>query len=66
MTILRFVHAAGLHLDSPFRGIRNEAPPRRRCPQQHHLQRRTQMDSAFRSRTSTVREPSPVAGPRHR
>ena len=26
MTILRFVHAAGLHLDSPFRGIRNEAP----------------------------------------
>ena len=26
MTILRFVHAADLHLDSPFRGIRNEAP----------------------------------------
>ena len=24
---LRFVHAADLHLDSPFRGIRNEAPP---------------------------------------
>ena len=27
MTRLRFVHAADLHLDSPFRGIRNEAPP---------------------------------------
>ena len=26
MTILRFVHAADLHLDSPFRGIHNEAP----------------------------------------
>ena len=26
MPILRFVHAADLHLDSPFRGIRNEAP----------------------------------------
>ena len=26
MTILRFVHAADLHLDSPFRGIRSEAP----------------------------------------
>ena len=26
MTRLRFVHAADLHLDSPFRGIRNEAP----------------------------------------
>ena len=24
---LRFVHAADLHLDSPFRGIRNDAPP---------------------------------------
>ena len=30
------------------------------------LQRRTQMAWAFRSRTSTGREPSPVAGPRHR
>ena len=27
MTRLRFVHAADLHLDSPFRGLRNEAPP---------------------------------------
>ena len=27
MARLRFVHAADLHLDSPFRGIRNEAPP---------------------------------------
>ena len=27
MTRLRFVHAADLHLDSPFRGIRSEAPP---------------------------------------
>ena len=27
MTRLRFVHAADLHLDSPFRGIRAEAPP---------------------------------------
>ena len=27
MSRLRFVHAADLHLDSPFRGIRNEAPP---------------------------------------
>ncbi len=26
MSRLRFVHAADLHLDSPFRGIRNEAP----------------------------------------
>ena len=26
MARLRFVHAADLHLDSPFRGIRNEAP----------------------------------------
>ena len=26
MAQLRFVHAADLHLDSPFRGIRNEAP----------------------------------------
>ena len=26
MTRLRFVHAADLHLDSPFRGIRNQAP----------------------------------------
>ena len=26
MVKLRFVHAADLHLDSPFRGIRNEAP----------------------------------------
>ena len=26
MPKLRFVHAADLHLDSPFRGIRNEAP----------------------------------------
>ena len=26
MPILRFVHAADLHLDSPFRGIRNQAP----------------------------------------
>ena len=26
MTRLRFVHAADLHLDSPFRGIRSEAP----------------------------------------
>ena len=26
MPILRFVHAADLHLDSPFRGIRSEAP----------------------------------------
>ena len=26
MPILRFVHAAALHLDSPFRGIRNQAP----------------------------------------
>ena len=27
MARLRFVHAADLHLDSPFRGIRTEAPP---------------------------------------
>ena len=27
MARLRFVHAADLHLDSPFRGIRSEAPP---------------------------------------
>ena len=27
MALLRFVHAADLHLDSPFRGIRAEAPP---------------------------------------
>ncbi len=27
MTSLRFVHAADLHLDSPFTGIRSEAPP---------------------------------------
>ena len=27
MTRLRFVHTADLHLDSPFRGIRTEAPP---------------------------------------
>ena len=27
MPRLRFVHAADLHLDSPFRGIRNDAPP---------------------------------------
>ena len=27
MALLRFVHAADLHLDSPFRGIRSEAPP---------------------------------------
>lgn len=27
MTRLKFVHAADLHLDSPFRGIRAEAPP---------------------------------------
>ena len=27
MTRLRFVHAADLHLDSPFRGIRADAPP---------------------------------------
>ena len=27
MPRLRFVHAADLHLDSPFRGIRSEAPP---------------------------------------
>lgn len=27
MTRVRFVHAADLHLDSPFRGIRAEAPP---------------------------------------
>ena len=26
MARLRFVHAADLHLDSPFRGIRSEAP----------------------------------------
>ena len=26
MALLRFVHAADLHLDSPFRGIRSEAP----------------------------------------
>ena len=26
MTRMRFVHAADLHLDSPFRGMRNEAP----------------------------------------
>ena len=26
MARLRFVHAADLHLDSPFQGIRNEAP----------------------------------------
>ena len=28
MAKLRFIHAADLHLDSPFRGIRGEAPPR--------------------------------------
>ena len=27
MTRLKFVHAADLHLDSPFRGLRSEAPP---------------------------------------
>ena len=26
MTLLRFIHAADLHLDSPFRGLRAEAP----------------------------------------
>ena len=27
MTLLRFVHAADLHLDSPFTGLKSEAPP---------------------------------------
>ena len=27
MTLLRFIHAADLHLDSPFKGLRVEAPP---------------------------------------
>ena len=26
MSTIRFIHAADLHLDSPFRGIRSEAP----------------------------------------
>ena len=26
MTLLRFVHAADLHLDSPFKGLRDAAP----------------------------------------